>query len=252
MKDPLLKALVPAEVIGQTRKAVSRSALAAAEKIIGAVRRDGRDALMEYGRRFGDLGPDDQLVYGKDELAAARARIPSSQLAVLERTAERIGIFAAAQREILRDMDMAVKGGRAGWRYFPVQRAGCYAPGGRFPLPSSVLMTAVTARTAGVGEIWVASPRPVDLTLAAAAVAGADALVAAGGAQAVAALAYGVDGIPGCDVIVGPGNRYVTAAKQLVTGQVRIDMLAGPSELVILADDKRHLALSDLGEIILL
>jgi phosphoribosyl-ATP pyrophosphohydrolase/phosphoribosyl-AMP cyclohydrolase/histidinol dehydrogenase len=137
---------------------------------------------------------------------------------------------------MLTDGDVSVQGGRAGWRYFPVGRAGCYAPGGRFPLPSSVLMTAVTARTAGVKEVWVASPRPVDMTLAAAAVGGADALVAAGGAQAIAALAYGVEGIAACDVIVGPGNRYVTAAKQLVTGQVGIDMLAGPSELVILAD----------------
>jgi phosphoribosyl-ATP pyrophosphohydrolase/phosphoribosyl-AMP cyclohydrolase/histidinol dehydrogenase len=236
MTERLLKNLVPAEVLGQTRNAVSSSALAAAETIIETVRRDGREALMDYGRRFEDLGPDNQLVYGKDELAGALERIPGAQRKVLERTAERIGTFAAAQREIIQDMEIPVQGGRAGWRFFPVKRAGCYAPGGRFPLPSSVLMTTVTAKTAGVGEIWVASPRPVDLTLAAAAVGGADALVAVGGAQAIAALAYGVEGIPRCDVIVGPGNRYVTAAKQLVTGQVGIDMLAGPSELVILAD----------------
>ena len=236
MKDLLLKNLVPAEVLGQTRQAVSRSALAAAELIIAAVQRDGREALLDYGLQFGDLGPGDQLVYGKEDLAAARDRIPADQRQVLERTAGRILRFAEAQRAILRDMEIPVQGGRAGWRFLPVQRAGCYAPGGRFPLPSTVLMTAVTARTAGVGEVWVASPRPVDLTLAAAAVAGADAVLAAGGAQAIAALAYGVDGVPACDVIVGPGNQYVTAAKQLVTGQVGIDMLAGPSELVILAD----------------
>src|SRR5207253_886286 len=112
-----------------------------------------------------------------------------------------------------------------------------YAPGGRYPLPSSVLMTAVTARVAGVRDIWVASPKPQGLTLAAAAIAGADGVLAAGGAHAIAALAYGAGPIAPRDIIVGPGNRYVTAAKQLVAGAVAIDMLAGPSELTVFADD---------------
>ena len=146
-------------------------------------------------------------------------------------------MFARAQRDALSDVDVTVPGGRAGHRVAAVERAGCYAPGGRFPLPSSVLMTAVTARTAGVSEVWVASPKPDDVTLAAASVAGADALLAVGGAQAIAALAYGAGPVPACDVVVGPGNRWVTAAKKLVAGRVGIDMLAGPSELVVLADD---------------
>src|SRR5205807_1306356 len=108
------------------------------------------------------------------------------------------------------------------------------------PLPSSVLMTAVTARVAGVRDVWVASPRPQPLTLAAAAVAGADGVLAAGGAQAIAALAYGAGPITPRDVIVGPGNRYVAAAKRLVSGAVAIDMLAGPSELTIFADGSAH------------
>lgn len=107
----------------------------------------------------------------------------------------------------------------------------------QYPLPSSVLMTAVTARVAGVKNVWVASPRPVPVTVAAAYVAGADALLAVGGAQAIAALAYGVGSVPPCDVIVGPGNRWVTAAKALVSGRCAIDMLAGPSECLVLADD---------------
>lgn len=98
-------------------------------------------------------------------------------------------------------------------------------------------MTAVTARVASVPHVWVASPNPTPHTLAAAAVAGADGLLAAGGAHAIAALAFGIDVIPACDVIVGPGNRYVTAAKKILAGEIRIDMLAGPSELVILADE---------------
>lgn len=132
-------------------------------------------------------------------------------------------------------MDVEIPGGRAGHTVEPVECAGCYAPGGRFPLPSSVLMTVATAKAAGVARVWVASPRPTVVTAAAAAIAGADGLLAVGGAQAVAALAYGV-GVPACDCVVGPGNRWVTAAKRIVSGDVRIDMLAGPSELVVLAD----------------
>ena len=118
----------------------------------------------------------------------------------------------------------------------PVERAGCYAPGGRYALPSSVLMTAVTARAAGVREVWVASPRPTPLVLAAAAVAHANGFLRVGGAHAVAALAYGAGPVPACDVVVGPGNHYVTAAKRLVAGDVGIDLLAGPSELIVFAD----------------
>jgi phosphoribosyl-ATP pyrophosphohydrolase/phosphoribosyl-AMP cyclohydrolase/histidinol dehydrogenase len=163
--------------------------------------------------------------------------LPAEQQLLLERTADRIKSFAEAQLESIQEIDVPIPGGRAGQSVSPVNRAGCYAPGGRFPLPSSVLMTAVTARAAGVSEVWAASPRPTPITLAAASVAGADALLAVGGAQAIAALAYGVPPAPACDVIVGPGNRWVTAAKQLVTGRVGIDLLAGPSELTVLADD---------------
>lgn len=119
----------------------------------------------------------------------------------------------------------------------PVLVAGCYAPGGRYPLPSSVLMTAITARSAGVKTVWLASPRPALATLAAAYVADVDGLLAAGGAHAIGAFAYGIDPIPACDVIVGPGNKWVTAAKSLVSGICAIDMLAGPSEVLVIADE---------------
>merc|ERR1712039_496979 len=109
------------------------------------------------------------------------------------------------------------------------------APGGRYPLPSSVLMTACTARAAGVAEVVVASPNPTEVTKAAAYVADADCLLVLGGAHAVAALAYGV-GLPGVDIIVGPGNKWVTAAKSIVSGICGIDMLAGPSEVLVVAD----------------
>ena len=156
---------------------------------------------------------------------------------MLERAAGRIEHFAQAQLESGEPVAVAVEGGMAGDRVVPVGVAGCYAPGGRFPLPSSVLMTAVTARVAGVREVWLASPRPSREVMAAGAVAGAAGLLAVGGAQAVAAMAYGVSPVPRCDVVVGPGNQWVTAAKLLLSGVVGIDLLAGPSELAILSDE---------------
>lgn len=218
------------------RDPVDAATLATASEIVSSVRDGGEAALRGWAERFGERAPGDPLILGPDALRAAWEALPGDQKALLRRVAGRIEAFARAQRGALADLDVAVPGGRAGHAWIPVERAGCYAPGGRFPLPSTVLMTAIPARVAGVEGVVVASPRPAPVTLAAAHVAGADAVFAVGGAQAVAALAWGV-GVPAVDVIVGPGNRFVTAAKQLVAGQVGIDMLAGPSELVILADD---------------
>jgi phosphoribosyl-ATP pyrophosphohydrolase/phosphoribosyl-AMP cyclohydrolase/histidinol dehydrogenase len=215
---------------------LDEATLRAAAEIVRAVRTGGEAALRGFAARLDATPETAPLWHGPAALAAARDALPAADRAVLERTAARIRTFAEAQRRALVEIEVAVPGGRAGHRVAPVERAGCYAPGGRYPLPSSVLMTAVTARAAGVGEVFVASPRPAPVTLAAAAVAGADGLLACGGAQAIAALAFGVGPVPACDVVVGPGNRWVTAAKKLVAGEVGIDMLAGPSELVILAD----------------
>jgi phosphoribosyl-ATP pyrophosphohydrolase/phosphoribosyl-AMP cyclohydrolase/histidinol dehydrogenase len=215
---------------------VDAEALATAGAIVGDVRARGEVALREHAERLGDLAPGEPLVRTPAEMQLALELLDPADRAALERITDRIATFAEAQLSCVCDLTSSVPGGEAGHRLAPVERAGCYAPGGRFPLPSSVLMTAVTARTAGVGEVWVASPRPTGVTLAAAALADAKGLVAAGGAQAIAALAYGAGELPPCDAVVGPGNRWVTAAKQLVSGQVAIDMLAGPSELVVIAD----------------
>ncbi len=232
-----LRRVSPEEVERLERDPVDGETVRAAAEIVAAVRAGGEAAVREHAERFAELGPGQPLVVGRSELARALAAIEPAVRALLERTADRIGTFARAQRAALGPAEVSLPGGRAGHEVAPVERAGCYAPGGRYPLPSSVLMTAVTARAAGVGEVWVASPRPAPVTLAAAAVAGADALLAVGGAHAIAALAFGAGPVPACDVVVGPGNRWVTAAKQLVAGRVGIDMLAGPSELVVLADD---------------
>ncbi len=232
----ILRTLAASEVPELRREAVDAKTLAAAAPIVEAVKTRGAVALREYAERFGDVEPGGPMVIGSDALQAALEAIDPEDRAVLERTAARIRAFADAQRAALSAVQIPVPGGSAGLRYQPVGRAGCYAPGGRYPLPSSVLMTAITARAAGVAEVWVASPRPALATLAAAAIAGADSVLAVGGAQAIAALAFGAGEVPPCDAIVGPGNRWVTAAKQLVAGRVTIDMLAGPSELVVLAD----------------
>ncbi len=217
-------------------QAVDATTLREAGHIVDAVRDGGDAALRRYGEQFDGLDAADALLLSRERLDEALAGLEAEQQALLTRTAERIRRFAEAQKQCLRPLEVAIAGGRAGHSISPLQSAGCYAPGGGYPLPSSVLMTAVTARVAGVEQVWVASPRPTPVTLAAAAVAGADGLLACGGAQAIAALAFGTESVPAVDIIVGPGNRWVTAAKKLVAGQVAIDMLAGPSELVVLAD----------------
>jgi histidinol dehydrogenase len=236
----MLRRIAPAEAARAHTAAVDAATLAAAGAIVDDVRQRGEPALREHAARLGDLR--EPLVLERAELQRALDALPRADAALLHRTADRVRAFAEAQRAALLPLDLPVPGGRAGHTWSPVDRAGCYAPGGRYPLPSSVLMTAVTARVAGVGEVWVASPRPSPVTLAAAAVAGADALLQVGGAQAIAALAFGAGPVPAVDVIVGPGNRWVTAAKQLVAGQVGIDMLAGPSELVVVADGEASAA----------
>ena len=210
--------------------------LAAAARIVEAVRKRGEVALRKHAERFGDVSPGAPLYYNRADLARTLAGLSPEERTRLERVAARIRGFAVAQRGALGPVSVPVPGGIAEHRIAPMQRAGCYAPGGRYALPSSVLMTAVTARVAGVRDIWVASPKPQGLTLAAAAIAGADGVLAVGGAQAIAALAYGAGPIAPRDVIVGPGNRYVAAAKRLVAGAVALDMLAGPSELIVFAD----------------
>lgn len=225
------------ELLARQPSGIDAATLSAAGEIVAAVRHSGLAALRAQAERWGDVAPGAPLLLERSALVAALERLPRDQRELLERTAQRIRTFALAQKACLQPLDMAVAGGRAGHELVPLERVGCYAPGGRFPLPSTVLMTALVAKAAGVEHVTVASPRPPDLVLAAAALAGADAFLVAGGAQAIAALAYGVEGLEPVDFICGPGNRFVTAAKQLVFGRVGIDALAGPSELLVIADD---------------
>lgn len=207
---------------------------AGARRIMDAVRDGGEPALAGFARDLdGNAG---RLWYGPPDFAAALEALPAAERGALEAAARRIGAFASAQLASLSPLSLAVPGGRAGHEVVPVERAGCYVPGGRYPLPSTVLMTALVARRAGVADVAVACPKPVPVVLAACAVAGVDTLLAAGGAQAIAAFAYGAGCLSPRDVVVGPGNRWVAAAKRLAQSVVRTDAPAGPSELLVLAD----------------
>ncbi len=251
MSEILLPIIESLDEIELSLPSFDEATIRQATEIVSAVKRDGRSAVRRFAARYDGLAAEESLIASSAELLNAKSAIDAATLALLERTAQRIERFAVAQRNSLADLTTTVEGGEAGHTVRPVDRAGCYAPGGRYPLVSSVLMMVVTARVAGVSSITVATPRPTALMCAAAAVAGAENVLAVGGAHAIAALAYGLDELPACDVVVGPGNRFVTAAKRLVSGDVAIDMLAGPSEVLIVADessDPRDVAINLLAQ----
>ena len=204
--------------------------------IITQVKERGDSALYEYIRTFEKRDPQ-KVVVSKDELEKSYLKLPHHVQSVLQRTALRIQTFAEAQLNCIRTMEIPIEGGVAGHDIAAIERVACYAPGGHFPLPSTILMTAVTAKVAGVTDITIVTPSNDDLMLGAAYIAGADSLIHAGGAQAIAAVTYGTESVDPVDMIVGPGNRWVTAAKSIVHGIVGIDMLAGPSELLVVADE---------------
>ncbi len=221
--------------IGTRRVSASDPATEARVRAIMESVREGGEA--ELARLAAELdGNAGRLWYGPDDFKAALVSLPYAEREALERAAGRIEGFAKAQLACLEPLSMAIPGGRAGHELVPIERAGCYAPGGRFPLPSSVLMTALVARSAGVSDVAVACPRPEPVILAACALADAGLFLAAGGAQAIAAFAYGAGPLSARDLIVGPGNRYVAAAKLQAQAAVRTDAPAGPSELLILSD----------------
>lgn len=231
-----LRLIPPGEVNSVPRSPLDPQVYQEAAEIVRDVRKRGATAVRDYAENLdGFFG--ESLVLERPALNAARTQISAKDRDTLTRVAARIREFAAGQMRSIEAMRQPVPGGDAGFDWLPVDTCGCYAPGGRYPLVSSVLMTVIPARAAGVCSITLATPARTDLMLAAAAIAGADRVLQVGGAQAIAALAYGADLVPRSDVIVGPGNAWVTAAKHIVSEVARIDMLAGPSELVIIADE---------------
>jgi histidinol dehydrogenase len=208
-------------------------------EIIQDVRERGDDALREYTERFDGCSLDDFEV-GPDEIANGLEQLTPDERAALEYARDEIRAYHEAQLTPVVDLDR--DGVSLREIVVPMSRVGCYVPGGRAAYPSTVLMTSVPARVAGVGEVVLCVPPDRDgnvpaPTLAAAALAGVDRVFRVGGAQAIAALAYGTKSIPRVDLVVGPGNIYVSTAKREVAGDVAIESLAGPSELVVVADE---------------
>lgn len=207
-------------------------------EILAAVRAEGDAAVQRYGERFGRRAP--RLLVRDYPGAAALARLPAEAREALELAAARIREFHEHERDA--GFRYEKDGITLGMRVTPVARAGVYAPGGKARYPSSVLMSAIPAHVAGVPEILLATPLAGDASddaiYAAAHLSGVAAIVDAGGAQAIAAMAYGTESVPRADVIVGPGNAYVACAKRLVFGAVSIDGIAGPSEILVVADDE--------------
>ena len=185
-RQPLPRRTV-AELTSRRNEPVALEALRVAADIVAHVEAEGEPAVRRYAERFGDLETDVDLFRDAAVLAQAWKDLSAEERSRLERTAARIRAFADAQRQALHDVCIPIPGGLAGHTVAPVERAGCYAPGGRYPLPSSALMTVITARVAGVRDVWLASPRPGKFTLAAAHVAGADGVLTIGGPHAIAA-----------------------------------------------------------------
>jgi len=211
--------------------------------ILHEVKTRGDAAVLEFTAKFDrlDVGSMAELEMDKSRLQAALDRIPQDQREGLEKAAERIRDYHERQNQQswqYQDED----GTLLGQKVTPLDRAGLYVPGGKAAYPSSVLMNAIPAKVAGVSEVIMVVPTPDgvvnDMVLAAAAIAGVDRVFTIGGAQAVAALAYGTDTVPSVDKIVGPGNIFVATAKREVFGVVGIDMIAGPSEILVICDGK--------------
>jgi len=211
-------------------------------RIVRDVEKRGDEALFAYTRQFDGYDLTSQTVaVQKEEMERAADRVAAVDLRLLERAAKRIEAFH--RHQIQTDwLDASEEGIRIGQRIVPLERVGLYVPGGLAAYPSTVLMAAIPARIAGVEEIVIVSPlrdgEVHPLVAAAALLSGVSRVFKVGGAQAVAALAFGTASIPRVDKIVGPGNAYVAAAKRLVFGQVDIDMIAGPSEILVIADGK--------------
>ncbi len=231
------------ELIGRRLKrdvVMDKGITSSVKKIISDVAENGDAALFSYTKKFDGFELNkNNLRVAEQEIAEAYKKVDADLLDTLKKSAENIRIFHEKQKRENYSIDNS--GAITGCLFNPMQRAGVYVPGGKAAYPSSVLMNIIPAKIAGVEEIIMVTPPGKDgiiepLTLAAADIAGADMILKIGGAQAIAALAYGTESVPKADVITGPGNAYVAAAKREVFGQAGIDMIAGPSEVLIIAD----------------
>jgi len=205
-------------------------------EIFDAVKAEGDKAVRHYAEKFDKASPE-KLEVSKEQIKAAYASVDKETVDAIKKAASNIEKFALLQLASSKDFETQNDGVTLGQRTIPLESVGCYVPGGRYPLPSTALMTVIPARVAGVKNIIVCSPKIAAATIVAADVAGATRIFAIGGIQAIAAMTFGTQSVPAVDKIVGPGNKYVAAAKKSAFGAVGIDFIAGPSEVMVIADD---------------
>ena len=206
------------------------------EKVIQDVRNKGDNAVRSYTKKFDNIDLD-KFIVTKEEIKNAYRSVDKETIKALKFAKKNIELFAKRQMEQFKDLEVKNKGVVLGQKVIPIEKVGAYVPGGNYALPSTALMCIVPAKVAGVKDVIVCSPKIKSETIVAADIAGADKIFRIGGIQAIAAMAYGTKQIPKVDKIVGPGNVYVTSAKKEVYGDVGIDFLAGPSEIMVIADE---------------
>ena len=214
---------------------------AAVQDILNRIEAGGDEAAKQYAARFERY--DGNIVLARDEIEAAAEQVPQKLKDDIRFAWDNVRRFAEAQKDTIRDMQIEISPGLiAGQKAIPCKAAGCYAPGGRYSHVASALMTVTTAKVAGCGHIAACSPPRPGIGIAPAIVytadlCGADTILALGGVQGIAAMAFGLFGLPRADILVGPGNQYVAEAKRILFGRVGIDMFAGPTDSLILADE---------------
>lgn len=210
--------------------------ISSVQEVISSVRKNGDVAIREYSKKFGD-GDVENFKLTQEEINEALKQVDEETVNTIKYAIKNVKEFATAQLQSVKEFEVNINGNRLGQKIIPIDSVGCYIPGGNYPLPSSAIMTVVPAKTAGVKRVVAMSPKIKPVTVAAAYLSGADEIYKIGGVQAIAGLAYGTQSIEKVNKIVGPGNKYVTSAKKQVYGECGIDFLAGPSEVLIAADE---------------
>lgn len=213
--------------------------ISSVSEIINDVRKNGDAAVREYSQKFND-GIINEFRLTDKEIKSAIEQVDEATLKTIKFAINNVKEFAQAQINSIKELEVNINGNTLGHKIIPVESVGCYIPGGNYPLPSTAVMTIVPAKVAGVKRVIAVSPKIKPVTIAAAHLSGADEIYRIGGVQAVGAMAYGCESIKQVNKIVGPGNKFVTSAKKQVFGECGIDFLAGPSEVLIIADDNAN------------
>ncbi len=217
-------------------KKIEFESISSVSEIINSVKSFGDKAVKKYAEKFGD-GDINSFKLNENDINNALKQIDADTIKTIKYAVKNVSDFAKAQLSSIKELEVNIEGNILGHKIIPIDSAGCYIPGGNYPLPSTAVMTIVPAKIAGVKRVAAASPKIKPVTIAAAYFSGADEIYQIGGVQAIAALAYGTESIKKVNKITGPGNKYVTAAKKQIYGECGIDFLAGPSEVLIVADE---------------